>query len=317
MGDQPGGQVVQFPFLAESGAEDDVERINQYSMYEFGQRLEKLRRYPEEPLIKDMFPDLLAASGALDSLAKGDPFPIEVSKSQAKELENVIDGIIRDNFFTQNEQGERKFKAPAEDARLDSWDWKHLNKTLEKFETIFAEEMRENATYFVPRRGIFNTKALVDSADEAFPKDLLPFIPDKTKQDWKAAGRCLAFNLLSASGFHVARAVEGTLETYYQRFCGAQAGTTLKSWNDYIVALNGARTSGVTPAPSEKIIAEIQQMKDDYRNPIAHPRAVLSEGDARMLFANGESVIIGMAQELAAASAGVQPNLSLVVTQSP
>ena len=42
-------------------------------------------------------------------------------------------------------------------------------------------------------------------------------------------------------------------------------------------------------------------MKDDYRNPIAHPRIVLTEPDARMLFANGESLIIAMAQELKAA----------------
>ena len=53
--------------------------------------------------------------------------------------------------------------------------------------------------------------------------------------------------------------------------------------------------------PSEKVISEIQQMKDDYRNPIAHPRIVLTEPDARMLFANGESLIIAMAQEMKAA----------------
>ena len=39
-------------------------------------------------------------------------------------------------------------------------------------------------------------------------------------------------------------------------------------------------------------------MKDDYRNPVAHPRVVLEEADARMLFANGESLIIAMAQDL-------------------
>ena len=44
-----------------------------------------------------------------------------------------------------------------------------IRKALSDFETVFAEEMKEAATYFVPRRGIFWTPALVDTADEAFP----------------------------------------------------------------------------------------------------------------------------------------------------
>lgn len=53
-------------------------------------------------------------------------------------------------------------------------------------------------------------------------------------------------------------------------------------------------------------------MREDYRNPIVHPRVVLTESDARMLFANGESLIIAMAQELAEAAKGVQTALVLV-----
>ncbi len=53
-------------------------------------------------------------------------------------------------------------------------------------------------------------------------------------------------------------------------------------------------------------------MKDDYRNPIMHPRQVLTETDARMLFANGESLIMAMAQEIAEAANVVQPPLGLV-----
>ena len=52
-------------------------------------------------------------------------------------------------------------------------------------------------------------------------------------------------------------------------------------------------------------------MKDDYRNPIMHPRVVLTESDARMLFNNGESLIIAMAQELYLASEAGQASLAL------
>jgi hypothetical protein len=39
-------------------------------------------------------------------------------------------------------------------------------------------------------------------------------------------------------------------------------------------------------------------MPSDYRNPIVHPRVTLDEADARIIFNNGESLIIAMASEL-------------------
>jgi hypothetical protein len=71
-------------------------------------------------------------------------------------------------------------------------------------------------------------------------------------------------------------------------------------------------SSDPTPCPLKKTLIELDQMREDYRNPIVHPRVVLSESDARMLFANGESLIIAMAQELAEAAKGVQPTFALV-----
>jgi hypothetical protein len=104
------------------------------------------------------------------------------------------------------------------------------------------------------------------------------------------------------------------VEAYYQQFSG-KPGTTLVSWGEYIKELGALRKSGQTPAPSEKAVAELQQMKDDYRNPIMHPRVVLTESDARIVFNNGESLIIVMAQELADVAkghSGIQPNLDVV-----
>jgi hypothetical protein len=165
-----------------------------------------------------------------------------------------------------------------------------FRRALETFETVFSAEMGETATYFVPRKGIFYTPALVDTADESFPTDVRNDIPEKTKLEWRAAGRCLAFNLLSASGFHVARAVEGTMEAYYTAFVGTPPKEI--SWGKYLEDLE--KVTG----PAKKTLAEIAQMKDDYRNPLMHPRVVLTEPDAKILFGNGESLIITMAGEI-------------------
>jgi hypothetical protein len=186
------------------------------------------------------------------------------------------------------------------------------SKSLKKFETIFSTEMSELSTYFVPQRGIYSTAALIDSADQSFPPDIFGHVPDKAKADWRAAGRCLAFNLLSATGFHVARAVEATLEVYYQLYTGKTG--PLSGWNDYIQALERVTTKGDKPAPAAKTLAELRQMKDDYRNPVMHPRVTLSETEARILFDNGESLIIAMAEEIKTIrqEGGVQPSLKAV-----
>lgn len=289
-----------------------MERINPYSFYDFGKELQALIELQGEVTTQAAFWRIWEARNAMESLIGGAPIPIGISSGKAVVLLERINAINTDHFTTQNAEGKSQIRFPEEsDAPIPGWRWQWLKAAITEFETIFAEEMRETATYFVPRRGIYYTPALVDTAEQTFPAELVSHIPQKAKDDWRAAGRCLAFSLLSASGFHVARAVEACLESYYGYFSG-KPGETLHSWYDYIKALKEIAEKKPTPCPLGKTLVELDQMREDYRNPIVHPRVVLSEADARMLFANGESLIIAMAQELAEASKVVQPSLALV-----
>ena len=180
-------------------------------------------------------------------------------------------------------------------------------QALANFEMIFAEEMREAATYRVPNRGIFDTRKLVDDADCTFPAEVLSAVPQKTKDEWRAAGRCLAFGMFTACGFHVARAVEGTLEAYFSAFNGGP-DNRLKNWGQYLDRLENC-AGPVLPNP--KTLGELKQLKDDWRNPLMHPRVVLEEADARTVFNNGETLVIMMAQEVAAIEGANQLPLAL------
>lgn len=245
------------------------------------------------------------ARSQMARLLSQSPVPLGVSKASADALMREIVGIFRDHFPDGSWPDQ---SAPV----IPSWKLSMLKSAVEKFETVFGEEMAGLATYCVPRRGIYDTPALVDTAEESFPKDVRPHIPQKSIADWRAAGRCLAFNLLSASGFHVARAVEGTLELYYQLYTN-NPGKTLNGMNDYIKELE--KLKAASPAPEEKTLAELDQIRKDYRNPLMHPRVVLSESDAKMLFNNGESLIIAMAQEIAKLQANAnQPSLAFLPT---
>lgn len=292
-----------------------MERINQFSFYQLGQTLKDISRHTGDLKPLDGFLDSLWAKNAMGELIAGKPIPLGVSRQAAIDLFNALSAIRAQYFETTDANGKTTMKFPVEgDEPIPQWRWSSISSALSRFETVFAAEMAETATYFVPRRGIFSTPALVDHADESFPEHLLCVLPEKAKDEWKAAGRCLAFNLLSASGFHVARAVEGVLEVYYQAFC-EKPDETLNTWNDYHKKLTAKISAeSVTPKPSQKVLSELVQMKDDYRNPIMHPRVVLKDSDARMLWDNGESLIIAMAEELLEISrnhGGVQSGLAL------
>ena len=270
-----------------------MERINDFALYELAGALKKLSNYNDTISKSDVWFEAQAAVLALDRLLVGFPINIEFSKPSAQVLKKFL---VKE--FINNKDGEifnAIFPPKEEEEEVWGFTFSKYRELLLDFETVFGTEMRDAATYFVPRRGIYHTPSLIDRADDAIPEEIRDYVPKKSKEDWKSAGRFLAFNLHSASGFHVTRAVEGTLEHYYQFFCQEDSGTTLNGWSDYIVKLKGVTSN---PKPSSKTLAELEQMKDDFRNPLAHPRVILSETDARMLFDNGEALILGMASEI-------------------
>jgi hypothetical protein len=308
------GDLAVTPF--HGGRGQDVERVNHYPLYELGKTLRNIGAFSGTNIRAAvvLFP-LHSAIISMNNILNGIPFPLGVSRGAAIDLKNSMQRVWGDFFTENNENGESIIKFPDETSEITSWAWSSVIDALGTFETVFRAEMAEMTTYFVPKRGIYTVAALAETADDSFPVELSQFIPDKTKADWRAAGRCMAFNLLEACGFHVARAVEGTMEAYYQLFSGIP-GKTLRSWDDYCKELEKIIASAKsTPLPEQKTLVEFDQMRKGYRNPIVHPRVTLDEADARIIFNNGESLIIAMASEMKRAQVtqgGVQPVLSLI-----
>lgn len=308
------GCVVAFPSpFGKKRAGADVERINPFKFFELAQKLHALDGLNSGTTMSEAFWAVFSLRGTIEQLIAGEPIALRVSRPAAVALHDAVNGIVSRHFTKISESGTPEWKYPDDGAPpIAEWEWNFAKQALATLQTVFAEEMREAAIYRVPDRGIFDTAKLIDAADATFPAELMYVIPKKTRDDWCAAGRCLAFNLLSASGFHVARAVEAMLEVYYQAATGK--AKSLHGWQDYIAALTKAAAAPTQKLiPSDKVIAGLTQMKGDYRNPIMHPRVVLTEADARMLFANGEAVITAMAQEVKA----VAPPLSLAALIGP
>ncbi len=100
------------------------------------------------------------------------PIPLGVSQRAAQQLAADIRQILDHHFYVTDESGKRTFKYPEDfprDEPIASWWWNSFRATLLTFDTVFGAEMAETTTYWVPRRGIYHTPALVDSAEESVP----------------------------------------------------------------------------------------------------------------------------------------------------
>ncbi len=119
------------------------------------------------------------------------------------------------------------------------------------------------------------------------------------REEFQAAGRCLAFGLYSASGFHSARAVETVLRDYHHRFLPAQKSDdmTMGRMASALDNMHSAKEKA-KHLPRENPVRHLRDFTSYDRNPLIHKTVVLEEIDAVTLFSAAASVIVEMAKEL-------------------
>jgi hypothetical protein len=161
------------------------------------------------------------------------------------------------------------------------------------FETVLAAELEALATYHVTQKGIYSTPDLVERADNTLPESAREKIPEHVAEELRQSGRCLAFDNATASAFHMMRATELVIHEYYLAVSKPKSKKKLDSWGAYIAKLRQCPDQDV-----QKVVAILQQIKDQDRNLIMHPEMVLSPDEAFTLFEVGQGAIIAMANKL-------------------
>lgn len=90
-----------------------------------------------------------------------------------------------------------------------------IKSVFEMFEPTLSSEFAKLHTYYIPSVGIFPTDALLNQPEKMFSESA-NLIPDETLIEIKEVGKCLAFSLPTAAGFHLMRSVESMLRHYYE-----------------------------------------------------------------------------------------------------
>lgn len=159
-----------------------------------------------------------------------------------------------------------------------------ISLKAQQFETILAHELPKLETFFVPQKGTHSTSDLLEHAVNNLSAKVRVRLTPEAVNDINAAGRCLAFDMPTASGFHILRAVESLIRAYHFKLTGSALAVKSRNWGTYIKSLN-------SHGADKKVTGYLEHIKDFYRNPIVHPEVTLTPDEAFSLFGASLSAI--------------------------
>lgn len=182
---------------------------------------------------------------------------------------------------------------------FEMWSLYQVKASLDEFRHVLAVECRKSETYFIERVVGFDLPTLLHSADENVHHAIRSSIPKAALNEIREAGRCLALENYTASGFHTLRGLEVVIGAYYRAVSGKER--EFRSWHDYVAALEelAAEKEGKRPKyPSSKAAAMIDRMRELDRNPLMHPSDSLDEMAADSLFKLGIITMTELAKDM-------------------
>jgi hypothetical protein len=261
-------------------------RVNLFGFYELGAALGRLDDITEGAPATEFFLKAWYARVNLETVLESKIIPLGASRKSGEDLFKAVEEL----WFSLTAPGGRESKT------ITNGEAYAIATSKKEFETVLAAEMPGLATFFVQKKAIFDTVDLIERADRTIDADLA--ISGRARADLKQAGRCLAFELWTATGFHVFRAIESVIVEYYDLLTGGKKPLKEedRSWGTYIKLLddNGA---------DKKITGYLRHFKDNYRNPGVHPEVSLDKGEAIAVFQSTSLAIVPMAKAIAAAKA--------------
>ncbi len=175
-----------------------------------------------------------------------------------------------------------------------------LNGLIAQFEPVLTGELSVADAYYVEEKPPYSTVRLMTEGECLFPPDLADKVPEAVA-DMKEAGKCLAFELATACGFHTMRAMECVLRRYWSTVTKNKPHPRQRNLGVY---LNKLEEGGHGPP---KVIAALRQIKDLHRNELNHPGDALELEEAIALLGLARSAVTAMLSAIAPAPLMLTP----------
>jgi hypothetical protein len=177
------------------------------------------------------------------------------------------------------------------DRLLHFMDTYSVSNALTAFETVLTAEMNVCNAYFVTKKRGYDTSDLITQAESLFPPELITKAPEAIP-DIQQAGKCIAFEIPTAAGFHLMRSLELVLRLYFDVMGKGEPRPTTNNLGDYLRLMTDKNLG------EPKVIAVLRQIKDLHRNEFIHPETTLTLDEAIALLGISQSAIVFMLQAL-------------------
>jgi hypothetical protein len=272
-----------------------MKRVNPFQFYQLTTAIHALTQLKDGSTSSDVWVPCLQARDWLDFLLTGKLMPLVTSRMAARQLRAAVSEIVADfSNMTGDERTQKLAQAVPEYA---TW---QIRITAQNFETAFAAEMETVDTYLVSQKGIYSTNLLIEKAEEVFTDQVRAECTAQVIDDIRQAGKCLALDLHTASGFHICRAAEGLIHRYYVAVTGSTPKRKDRNWGAYVRNLKAHKKKTANSKVDPTLIALIDQVREHHRNPIIDPEVTLMADEAQSLFSICQAVIISVAGALTA-----------------
>lgn len=252
-----------------------MKKVNEYRFYDLGVKLERLRGLmaPNKRFDIDVWFAAHFAGEALGQLSQ-DPIALRVCQPAIDRARNAVSEMIPESSDLN-----KKIEA-AEPLGTNAHT---VTYALNALEPLLEAECRTLNTYAVSKKGAYSTSDLIENAEIMLSDETRKSLPNGVDSDIRSAGRALVFDLPTAAGFHMLRAIELTMGHLWTN-TNAAGGTKPQNWGKYIEYFETAKVDA-------RITDMLTSIRKLYRNPIAHPDETLSQDQAVELFALGVAAI--------------------------
>ena len=207
-------------------------------------------------------------------------FPL--SKAAAVDIVRSINSIISPERLQQPH------------ATLSDADRTALNINVYNFQSVFLTEFSQTNIFYVTQKRAYDMTVLINQGQNVLSSDTLNMLSSKDEviNDIREASKSLAFDIPTAVGFHLYRAIEAIVKNYFPILnIQAKEWENNKNLDHYIKLLI---RNDVHP----KVTVMLQHLNDHYRNPILHPEELWDSEKAEGAFMLAINVMTIMIRDI-------------------
>lgn len=266
-----------------------MDRVDGFYLYTGGQSLKPLERLAHDTKLDDAYLPVYVARGWLKPVIKGESiFHLKTSWSKGNALLSALEAAISEIESTIEISKSDSSSPKLSDKELGWLRAHEIKSSLTAFETVLAAEWNLADLFLVKPVPGYDTSALIENGIILFPQDLRDKVPEAVS-DANDFGKCVAFRLPSAAGFHLHRINESVLGHYYDHVTGGKPRPRNKTIGGYLKELQKHNKGDA------KVMAALDSLRELHRNPLMHPRESLGTVDeAVSLYGAIQSVMVHM-----------------------